>query len=824
MPPTRAPALRSRGLRLTRALAFAAAAAVHVSCFPLAQGEDIDLSGQQVRLTLLHTSDIHSRLLPYDFNPLKTDVDLGLIPEAGPFGGATRMASLIKRERAKADRVIHLDSGDSFQGAPVFNVNLGEVEFKFLSSVGLDAAVIGNHEFDAGAQNFTKQARDMARFPLLVANYVWEDYNIPGSNQTALYTFPYTIKNVGGLKVGIVGLGNIGSLNSIIEQGNSLQAIPIEQNEAARQYVELLRPSVDLILIVSHAGLTEDQDLIEGYEAYYEYKVAQQFVTRAYDAWKVLEWFGTEGDPDAVVRVRIPGVKGVDAILGGHLHIVLNPPQLLTDPEGRKVILSHGGAFSKYLNRMDLVIQVPRRDGTPEEIARGAEILSHDFRIFPIDAVWCDDSMRDYYRSRFWNPGEFRADPRVQEAARACSEQEDRNTTQLLMDYILGLDFKLNLTSIFSYAPQDIARRNNSTGGDSPLGNMTADSMRRRRGIEAEVAITNSLGIRDNLYAGPLTTEAMFNVFPFENTINIMFLSGREMQELFDFIANRSAERGCASQAQISGARFVMDCAQVQLNAVRLPCNPANLSDAGVPLDCPKDDRSDRAPWECLADDTIPDAGGRCWAHTGTNITILGDPDQPLNLNETYRIAVNDYIAKGGSGFLVLKRNTTRVESGIPLRDSLIGYMQNFCTCEEILADQKDPYGNIVGKDGKLCGNRDPAMPSRWLVDEQTKNFCRGAKDFHAGLVEVPEGKPCHCADVFRGAEACGPSLDQQKRDCYAKLPPGPALGRCGCRDALAGLPECGNVPTATRTFCENPTRMPIAVGVEDGRITRRIR
>ncbi|MEW6433204.1 MAG: bifunctional UDP-sugar hydrolase/5'-nucleotidase [Myxococcota bacterium] len=821
MPQPSPPAARFRGLSVARLAAFVAAAAIHVSCFPLVEGRDVDLSGQQVRLTLLHTSDIHSRLLPYDFNPLRTDVDLGLIPEAGPFGGATRMASLIKRERSKADRVIHLDSGDSFQGAPIFNVNLGEVEYKFLSSVGLDAAVIGNHEFDAGAANFTRQARDMARFPVLVANYVWEDFNQPGSNQSAFYTFPYTIKNVGGLRVGIVGLGNIGSLNSIVEQGNSLQAIPIEQNEAARQYVELLRPTVDLVMIVSHAGLTEDQDLIEGYEAFYEYGVAQSFVTRSYEPWQVLEWFGPEGDPSSVVRVRIPGVRGVDAILGGHLHVVLNPPQLLTDPDGRKVILSHGGAFSKYLNRMDLVVQVPKKDAAPEVIAQGAEILSHDFRIFPIDSVWCDDSMRDYYRGRFWNPGEFRADARVQEVVRQCAEQEDRNTTQLLMEYIVGLDFKLNLTSIFSYAPQDIARRNNSTGGDSPLGNMTADSMRRRRGVEAEVAITNSLGIRDNLYAGPLTTEAMFNVFPFENTINIMFLSGREMQELFDFITSRSSERGCTSQAQISGARFTMDCAQAQLNNVRIPCTPGNVDETGRPLECPMDDRTDRAPWECLADDTIVGKGGRCWAHPGTNITINGEP---LNLNETYRIAVNDYIARGGSGFLVLKRNTTRVETGIPLRDSLIGYMQNFCSCDEILEGKTDEFGNIVGKDGKLCGNRDPANPQRWLVEDQVQSFCRSARDFREKLLEVPAGAACHCADIFRRSAACGLDLEGQVDTCLAALPLGPSLGRCGCRDALAGNPECGNVPTATRNFCENPTAMPIAAGVEDGRITRRIK
>jgi 5'-nucleotidase/UDP-sugar diphosphatase len=65
------------------------------------EGQTSTWPDQQIRLTILHTSDIHSRLLPYDFRPLRTDIDLGLIPEAGPFGGATRMASIIKRERRR---------------------------------------------------------------------------------------------------------------------------------------------------------------------------------------------------------------------------------------------------------------------------------------------------------------------------------------------------------------------------------------------------------------------------------------------------------------------------------------------------------------------------------------------------------------------------------------------------------------------------------------------------------------------------------------------------------------------------------------------------
>ena len=93
-----------------------------------AVSEQPNLAGQDVRLTVLHTSDIHARLLPYEQTPGLIDRGLGVCADLHPFGGVARMAHLLKRERAKAQRVMHLDSGDSFQGAPIFNQFKGEVE------------------------------------------------------------------------------------------------------------------------------------------------------------------------------------------------------------------------------------------------------------------------------------------------------------------------------------------------------------------------------------------------------------------------------------------------------------------------------------------------------------------------------------------------------------------------------------------------------------------------------------------------------------------------------------------------------------------------
>ncbi|QRN94274.1 bifunctional metallophosphatase/5'-nucleotidase [Archangium violaceum] len=779
-------------------------ALLSASCMPVMEGQDIDLSGQEVRLTFLHTSDIHSRLIPYDFAPLKTDTDLGIIPEAGPFGGATRLGAILKRERNRAERVLHLDSGDCFQGAPIFNVNSGEAEFRFLSKMRLDAAVIGNHEFDAGLANFVQKARDFATFPLMAANYYWDSPKDPGNEQAALNSEPYVIRNVQGLKVGIIGMANISSLNSLVEGGNSLQATPLEQNEAARAYVEMLRPVVDLIVVVSHLGLTEDQDLIRGYEAYYEYERARPFIERDRDQWKVMEWADPdlEGNPKAVVKVFIPGVSGLDVIMGGHLHVVLNPPQELTDPSGRKVVLVHSGAFAKYVGRMDMVVKVPR---TEERTLDGAEVSSHSYRAFPLDGLWCNEAMRAWYRDNFWNPGQFINAPGVREAIAQCQQQEDRETTDLLQPYMLGMDFNLQLTSIFSYAPRDVARRNTSSGGDSPLGNITADSMRKRRAVEAEMALTNSLGIRDNLYAGVVTQEAMFNVFPFENTINIMYLSGTEVQEMFDFVAERSASRGCVSQAQVSGARFTMDCAQVQLNDLRIPCDPARNAS-----DCPQEEREGHAPWQCIADQD----GERCYAHPATDISINGNP---INPNGMYRVAVNDYIAKGGSGFSVLKRNTTRQETGISLRDSLIGYMQNFCTCDDVNA------GRETSKTGERCGT---LIEGKWVVDDQTRNFCAKAQEFEDALARTVGD--CTCRQLLNipaeeAAARCHVE-DPAEIQSTCNVPAGPYTGRCNCRDALSGLQECGSVTRQLETFCENPTEMPIANAIEDGRIGRRVK
>src|SRR5688572_17017450 len=141
--------------------------------------EQPNLVGQDVRLTIAHTSDIHSRLFPYDFVPNRFERDYGLVQGNAPFGGIARIATIVKRIRASSNRSLWLDSGDCFQGAPVFNLFKGEVELRSLSLSGMDGAVVGNHEFDLGSANLFHQIDNWASYPLLAANYIWEDPTNP---------------------------------------------------------------------------------------------------------------------------------------------------------------------------------------------------------------------------------------------------------------------------------------------------------------------------------------------------------------------------------------------------------------------------------------------------------------------------------------------------------------------------------------------------------------------------------------------------------------------------------------------------------------------
>lgn len=549
------------------------------------EGDVPNLAGQDVRMTFMHTSDVHSRILPYEHDPLYTEEQLGLLPGRGRYGGIARMAHIVKEQRAKAGRSLWLDSGDLFQGAPIFNLFRGEPEVRAISMAGLDAMALGNHEFDHGPVNVLDQFTWWADFPLLAANYTWDKQGVPFGDQFQALVKPFVVFNVDGLKIGVIGMGNLSSLNSLEDGGNELGILTLDTLQTIQEYVNVLRDDVDLVVLLDHLGLTEDEviarnicglDLILGGHHHIalnppkliEYKPDEKYISATPDPMAEMivdpdAPDSAEDDEGAGDGLAPPEEDGLDRGIGEC------PPEHV-----RTTLLSHPNAFAKFVGRLDVVV-------------RDKRIISHKYELFPIDVT----------------------------------VPEDPDTRYVLEDYLEGMQRSLSLDRVITTATSPLRRFGNS-GGDSQLGNLTAEAMQYRRYIETEFCVTNSLGIRTDILEGDLTYEQMYNVMPFENTITTMTLSGIEVQELLNFATRSSAERGCNSQIQVSGVTFTMNC------------------------------RTGEAE----------------------DIVIAG---KPLSPDGAYDMCTNNYMAWGGSGFRVLKRNTTKVDTGIPIREAVIAYIRD---------------------------------------------------------------------------------------------------------------------------------------------------
>ena len=469
-------------------------------------------------------------------------------------GGIARAKTLIDQIRSKYERdgipVLHLDSGDTFQGAPEFNLYKGEVEMLSMQKLGVDAMVIGNHEFDNGTGGLVSAYKKSGGFPLLASNYLFDN---DGHKGLMDITSPYLIAFAGGVTVGIVGVANDSSINSGYQVGGSIGFNFLDPIETTQSYVNSLRPLVDIIVVLSHQGLDGD------------YRIAEN-------------------------------VKGVDLILGGHHHVILNPPKVLKGPDGRDVIIVHSGVNLKSVGELAVAVQNKR-------------------------IVW--------YK---YQPDEKNGEVNVIND----EIEENGDFVNLLRPYVQGLDYSQYLQKKVGYAKSTILR-NDPANGDSPLGNLVTDAMMNHELAKAQFCVTNSMGIRADIPTGDITLEKLYEVFPFENSITTMYLSGNELKTLFDFVARKSATRGCKTQVQVAGI------------GVELNCNPSEELQKKY---------NSHALTKCLK----------------IGNTLVIDDYKVLQPNMLFKMATNDYMGRGGSGFYMLEANTTRLDTSVSLRDAVIDY------------------------------------------------------------------------------------------------------------------------------------------------------
>ncbi|MCH5177249.1 MAG: 5'-nucleotidase C-terminal domain-containing protein [Prevotellaceae bacterium] len=262
---------------------------------------ETDNAAREKQLTIVHTSDTHSCILP--FNPNSTDV------ARANKGGYLRRKVLIDNLREDNPELLLVDCGDFSQGSAYYNLYKGEVEVQLMNKMRYDAATIGNHEFDFGVENMARIFR-MATFPIICCNY---DF---GTTPLRDLVKPYTIIYKNGLKIGLIGV--CAQLEGLVSSQNCEGITYLNPIDCANPIAERLKNEehCDLVFVLSHLGWTPNLN-------------------------------GAMNDQEFIA-----GMRNIDAVFGGHSHLYFADPAYVRTADGKDIPCDHQGKNAQFIGIM----------------------------------------------------------------------------------------------------------------------------------------------------------------------------------------------------------------------------------------------------------------------------------------------------------------------------------------------------------------------------------------------------------------------------------------------------------------------------------------
>lgn len=256
----------------------------------------------QKRLTILHTNDTHSCVMPLS-------VHLADTMQAGR-GGFVRRVAMLKEERAKDPSLLLFDSGDFSQGSPYYTLFKGDVETELMNMMHYDAATIGNHEFDFGLENLARLFKKL-NFPIVCANYRFHEYDLDKLVK------PYVIIKRNGLKIAVFGLSP--RLDGLVDHNNYRTTEYLDPVATAREMVDILKKKhCDLVVCISHLGWEEKG----------------------------------MGDQEMISHT-----SGIDLVLGGHSHTYFETLRYVDNADGKPVPVDQNGKSAIYIGKLSLTLE-----------------------------------------------------------------------------------------------------------------------------------------------------------------------------------------------------------------------------------------------------------------------------------------------------------------------------------------------------------------------------------------------------------------------------------------------------------------------------------
>ncbi len=245
-----------------------------------------------------------------------------LAKKFGKMGGISHMKTMIdhvKKERGEKN-VLLLDSGDTWQGTAVALKTRGEAIVDAQNYLGVDV-MVGHWEFTYGKER-VKELIEMFKGEFISQNVVDDD---PFSDNFEELVFPpYTIKEIGGAKIGIIGQSFPFTSTANPKKFTKGWSFGL-RHETLQEYINELRKEkkVDVVVVLSHDGFSVDQELAKR-------------------------------------------IKGVDFILSGHTHDPSPKPIVVND-----TVILIAGSHGKFISRLDLEV-------------KDKKLVDYSFKLIPV--------------------------------------------------------------------------------------------------------------------------------------------------------------------------------------------------------------------------------------------------------------------------------------------------------------------------------------------------------------------------------------------------------------------------------------------------------
>ena len=415
------------------------------------------------KFVILHSNDMHG-----DFLAEAQGGDGNLI------GGLSLLSGYIKKVRREEKNTLYMIAGDMLQGSMIDSEFKGVSTMEIMNYLAPDVVTLGNHEMDYGLPHLLFLEK-MANFPIVNANLYIKKFH-------KRLMQPYTILNVDGFDVMFIGIITDSVVKSLKTDSNVGTFVGLEDasSEVGRVCNMYKDDDIDLTILLTHIGFESDKELAAMLDP----------------AW------------------------GVDMIIGGHSHTILDQPAVVNN-----ILIAQAGTGTDQIGRFDIVVD----DDTNS-------IVEWKWNLVPITTETSEP------------------DTDLENFIASFKEVVDRKYNSLISSFVQKLTHPRRVD-------------------ETTLGNLIADIFAERAATDVVFVGSGSIRAKE---MGPLVTLGdLKRVFPYDDAMLGFKVKGSHLKQIFAHIMrpeNRTDEGECYQVNR--GVRAVYDNGKHQLESLSLHGSP----------------------------------------------------------------------------------------------------------------------------------------------------------------------------------------------------------------------------------------------------------